>query len=105
MLPNLQTKSNDRMLVTRIQPGPFSGYDSATRKTIVGSNGIKKMLACTVEAGPKNLFYPSRVSWHIQHFSVGSHQMSACAGIPCSTATFYIMRTPAAQQWHSGEHL
>ena len=25
MLPNLQTKGNDRMLVTRLQPGPFSG--------------------------------------------------------------------------------
>ena len=25
MLPNLQTKPNDRMLVTRLQPGPFSG--------------------------------------------------------------------------------
>lgn len=59
MLPNLQTKSNDRMLVTRIQPGPFSGYDSATRGTIVGSNGIKKMPACAVEAGSQNLFYPS----------------------------------------------
>ena len=25
MLPNLQTQPNDRMLVTRLQPGPFSG--------------------------------------------------------------------------------
>ena len=25
MLPNLQKKPNDRMLVTRLQPGPFSG--------------------------------------------------------------------------------
>lgn len=32
MLPNLQTKSNDRMLVTRLQPGPFSGYGSDTIK-------------------------------------------------------------------------
>ncbi|CAL5229192.1 g12472 [Coccomyxa viridis] len=46
LLPNLQTKSNDRMLVTRVQPGPFSGYDSATKGTAVGNNGLKWVLAC-----------------------------------------------------------
>ena len=39
MLPNLQTQSNDRMLVTRLQPGPFSGYRSKL-KDMFGSDPI-----------------------------------------------------------------
>ena len=67
MLPNLQTKSNDRMLVTRIQPGPFSGYDSATRGTIVGSNGIKKMPRMRSGGWQSKSLLPfPHVSWHIQ---------------------------------------
>ena len=105
LLPNLQTKSNDRMLVTRVQPGPFSGYDSATKGTAVGNNGLKWVLACASVSGPQNL---SSILCKIQGAS-SKLPMKATkdlyAGILCFIATSCIMKTPAAQQWHNGEPL
>ena len=82
LLPNLQTKSNDRMLVTRVQPGPFSGYDSATKGTAVGNNGLKWVLACASVSGPQNLSSilckKKDDSRHIQQISHESHKRSIC---------------------------
>ena len=49
MLPNLQTKPNDRMLVTRLQPGPFSGCVSDTPALLLCSGCASSLLLASKE--------------------------------------------------------
>lgn len=53
MLPNLQTKPNDRMLVTRLQPGPFSGCVSDAPALQPSSGCALSLLLASKESLPQ----------------------------------------------------
>jgi hypothetical protein len=59
MLPNLQTKPNDRMLVTRLQPGPFSGCVSDTPLALAALQPYSGCALSLLLASKASLAHPS----------------------------------------------